>query len=97
VESEKIRLNSGDDVLVRGDEVLSKDHLDPMEINDKGSTELMGAELLIVGAALDGNNTMDCTMKSVESGGDSGISGGAGILNFEKDCGPISVHGIWMV
>jgi hypothetical protein len=39
------------------------------------------------------NLNMDCTMKSVEIGGDSGNSGGAGLLNGEKEYDPISING----
>lgn len=47
-----------------------------MEINVKGSSEMRGAKSIIVGAALEVNTNMDCTMKSVEIGGDPGNSGG---------------------
>jgi hypothetical protein len=55
-----------------------------MEINVKGSTEMRGAELIIAGAALEANTNMDCTMKSVEIGGDSGNFGGAGVTTHPQ-------------
>jgi len=48
-----------------------------MAKNDKSSTEMRCAELIIEGAALEVNTNMDCMMKSVEIGGDYGNSGGA--------------------
>jgi len=93
MESEKIGKYCGDEGLARSDEGLSKDQLESMEINVKGSTKKRGAELIIAGAALEVNTNMDCTMKYVEIGGDSGNSGGAGLLNGEKECDPISING----
>jgi hypothetical protein len=58
-----------------------------------GSTEMRGAELIIARAALEVNTNMDCTMKFVEIGGDSGNSGGADLLNGEKECNPIYING----
>jgi len=60
--------------------------------NDKSSTEMRCAELIIEGAALEVNTNMDCMMKSVEIGGDYGNSGGAGMLNGEKEYDPISIN-----
>jgi hypothetical protein len=93
MESEKIGTYCGDEGLARSDEGLSKDQLESMEINVKGSTEMRGDELIIAGAALEVNTNMDCTMKSVEIGGDSGNSGGVSLLNGEKECDPIPING----
>jgi len=49
MESEKIGTYCGDEGLARSDEGLSKDQLESMEINVKGSTEMRGAELIIAG------------------------------------------------
>jgi len=84
MESEKIGTYCGDEGLARSDEGLSKDQLESMEINVKGSTEMRGAELIIAGAALEANTNMDCTMKSVEIGGDSGNFGGAGVTTHPQ-------------
>jgi len=91
-ESEKTGTYGGEEGLTRSEEGLSKDQLESMEKNDKSSTEMRCAELIIEGAALEVNTNMDCMMKSVEIGGDYGNSGGAGMLNGEKEYDPISIN-----
>jgi len=92
-ESEKTGTYGGEERLTRSEEGLSKDQLESMAKNDKSLTEVRCAELIIEGAALEVNTNMDCTMKSVEIGGDFGNSGGAGLLNGEKEYDPISING----
>jgi hypothetical protein len=91
-ESEKTGTYGGEEGLTRSEEGLSKDQFESMEKNDKSSTEMRCAELIIEGAALEVNTSMDCMMKSVEIGGDYGNSGGAGMLNGEKEYDPISIN-----
>jgi hypothetical protein len=61
--------------------------------NDKISNEMRCAEVIIEEAVLEVNTNMISMMKPVEVSGDSGKSGGAGLLNDEKEREPTSING----
>jgi hypothetical protein len=88
MESEKTEPYGGEEGLIRSEEGLSKDLLESMEKNEKKSNEMRCAELIIEEATLEVNTNIVGTI-----GGDSGKSGGAGLLNGEKECEPISING----
>jgi hypothetical protein len=93
MKNDKTESYGGEEGLTRSEEGQSKNLLEAMEKNDKISNEMRCAEVIIEEADLEVTTNMVSMMKPVEVSGDSGKSGGAGLLNDEKEREPTSING----